>query len=531
MENEAQGNAEMLRALFAELDRLEVREFCVAAGARNAHIVAALMARGDACVVRHFFDERGAGFFAVGRIMADGRRVAVVTTSGTAVGELLPAMMEAYYHGLPLVAITADRPAHFRRSGAPQAVEQDGIFGTYATTRWEGEWIGDLAKGLEGPIHFNVCLDEEFGKPIPYWSADDALLRERDRWKARPDDVGRSLKSAGVKSFWKKEGGLVVLAAGLHPERHVGPVREFLLKLGAPIVAEATSNLWADEALQGLLVRGGEKALEQLNPKRVLRIGDVPSWRWWRDLEEREEIHVLSVGAFRGLARKTNVAEAMLLELEAMEVEQRSQQGAELKDQGAAIQGRLDALLAAHPHSEPAWVRHLSRIIPAGATAFLGNSLPIREWNLAADKPKKGARFFANRGANGIDGLISSGLGVGAEAEEAWIVVGDLSALYDMNALWILPQLKNKKWRIVVINNGGGKIFSRVKWLSDLSEDVRQVVENRHALNFEHWARMWNVECRRFDKASRLADDDSACAVWEIVPDAEQTEAFWTAWK
>jgi 2-succinyl-5-enolpyruvyl-6-hydroxy-3-cyclohexene-1-carboxylate synthase len=528
MENEAQGNAEVLRALFAELDRLQVREFCVAAGARNAHIVAALMARGEACVVRHFFDERSAGFFAVGRMMAHGRPVGVVTTSGTAAGELLPAVMEAYYHGLPLVAITADRPLHFRRSGAPQAVEQDGIFGTYAVARWEGKWISERAPGNEGPIHFNVCLDEEFGNPIPYNSPDDALPRERDRWNARPDGGVAAQKNGAVKSFWKKKGTLVALVAGLHPDRTLGPAREFLLKLGVPIVAEATSNLWGDVALEGLLVRGGEKALEQLNPQRVLRIGDVPSWRWWRDLEEREKVHVLSIGAFRGLARKTNVAHTSM---DVIEAAPEIQQGARLSEQGSSISSQLDGVLELHPHSEPAWVRHVSRMIPAGATVFLGNSLPIREWNLAADTPKPGTRFFANRGANGIDGLISSGLGAGADANEAWIVVGDLSALYDMNALWILPQLPCKKWRIVVINNAGGKIFSRVKWLRDLPEDTREVVENRHALNFGHWAHMWNVEYRRFDDALMLADDHAACVVWEIVPDAAQTEAFWEAWK
>src|ERR1700732_72557 len=97
MEDKEQGNAMVIRALFAELDRLGVREFCVAAGARNAPIIAALMARGDGAVVRHFFEERSAGFFALGRIMSHRRPVAVVTTSGTAAGELLPAMMEAYY--------------------------------------------------------------------------------------------------------------------------------------------------------------------------------------------------------------------------------------------------------------------------------------------------------------------------------------------------------------------------------------------------------------------------------------------------
>lgn len=542
MEQDAPANPNdaVLRALFSELDRLGVREFCVAAGARNSPIIAALLGRGSEWYcIRHFFDERSAGFFALGRIMASAAPVAVVTTSGTAAAELLPAMMESHYHGLRLIAITADRPAAYRRTGAPQAVEQPGIYGAYASRCWEGKWLlpedreMNLGEALAQPIHFNVCLEECAPSPIPFMAPENEASQFRRLEEVRRTSVAAAWEGSEAKAFWQMPGPLAVLVAGLQPDRDVGPVREFLLKLGAPIVAEATSNLQNDEALHALLVAGGEKALRALNPRRVLRIGAVPSWRWWRDLEERDEVAVLNVAhvPFRGLARTQGVTEAPMADLANFDVTPRAQAMAKLEDRGADIVARLNTLLSAYPNSEPAWVRALSRVIPAGATVFLGNSLPIREWNLAADVPQSGTRFFANRGANGIDGLISTGLGVGAETEEAWIVVGDLSALYDMNALWILPQLKNRKWRIVVINNAGGKIFSRVGWLRALPDKVREVVENRHAMNFEPWARLWGLAYRYFDEAAHLCDDDTAAAVWEIVPDPVQTEAFWEAWK
>jgi 2-succinyl-5-enolpyruvyl-6-hydroxy-3-cyclohexene-1-carboxylate synthase len=194
---------------------------------------------------------------------------------------------------------------------------------------------------------------------------------------------------------------------------------------------------------------------------------------------------------------------------------------------------RLLKCLEAHPRSEPAWVRHLSQVIGDGATVLLGNSLPIREWNLAADVPHHGTHFFANRGANGIDGLVSTWLGLGAEAEESWLIVGDLSALYDLGAPWVLPQLPKRKRRIVVINNGGGQIFSRVSWLRHASEDTRRLMENPHSLSFEPWARMWGMEHRLLTEVEQLRDDhdDAACVVWEVRPDAGQTAAFWTAWQ
>ena len=125
-----------------------VRDFCVCGGSRNAPLIAVVTGN-----VYTFVDERAAAFFALGRIKRDDRPVAVVTTSGTAAAELLPATIEAYYSGAPLILITADRPARFRGTGAPQAIEQVGIFGVYAETdvdRWK----------RRSPLHINIEFDE-----------------------------------------------------------------------------------------------------------------------------------------------------------------------------------------------------------------------------------------------------------------------------------------------------------------------------------------------------------------------------------
>lgn len=128
-----------------------VSEFCVCAGSRNAPLLAVL-GTSDARLFS-FVDERSAAFFALGRIKLHGSPVAVVTTSGTAVAEMLPAAIEAYYSGLPLVLISADRPARFRGTGAPQAIEQLGLFGVYAETALEG-W------SRVRPLHLNVEFEE-----------------------------------------------------------------------------------------------------------------------------------------------------------------------------------------------------------------------------------------------------------------------------------------------------------------------------------------------------------------------------------
>ncbi len=524
-------NTAVIRALLDEVDELGLREFCVCAGARNAAIIDTLVQRGAS--IRHFFDERSAAFFALGRVMQARAPVAVLTTSGTAVAELFPAIIEAHYQNLPLVAITADRPSRYAGSGAPQAIEQRGMFGDYVSRIVEiecdadggfqmtdGGWLSD------GPAHFNVRLEEG----IENLPVTNTKSQAGSRVRGFEMDKIFTFDQQCWWEFFDEEGALVVLASGLHPA-DVPAARDFLLRLNAPVVAEATANLHAEDSLKHLMLRGGEKMLQASSCKRVLRLGGVPSWRWWRDLDIKEEISVLGISraSFRGLARSEKVGVVPWRMLEKSEV-----RGQESDNTGvfAPVLGqKLDTLLAAAPNSEPAWMRHVSRLIGSGANVFLGNSLPIREWNLAADIANPGTAFFANRGANGIDGLVSTWLGVSADAKEAWLIVGDLSAMYDMNAPWILSQLPAAKRRIVVINNGGGKIFSRVPWLNQMSSDAKRVMENPHTFSFEPWARMWGMDYRLFTDSREVRDDDASCCVWEIRPDAAQTAAFWQSWQ
>ena len=143
------GNLELARRLIDDVRAAGTTEFCVCAGSRNSPLLAVL---GDEKLFS-FVDERSAAFFALGRAKLHGNPVAVVTTSGTAVAEMLPAAIEAYYSGIPLILISADRPARFRGTGAPQSIEQLGLFGVYAETSLEG-WT------RRKPLHLNIEFDE-----------------------------------------------------------------------------------------------------------------------------------------------------------------------------------------------------------------------------------------------------------------------------------------------------------------------------------------------------------------------------------
>jgi 2-succinyl-5-enolpyruvyl-6-hydroxy-3-cyclohexene-1-carboxylate synthase len=520
----------VVQALLRELGSLGIKEYCVAAGARNAPLLAVLLAcaETDGLTLRHFFEERSAAFFALGRVMETQQPVAVVTTSGTAVAELFPAVMEAHYQAAPLIVITADRPSRYRGSGAPQAVEQQDFFSRYVTRSVEIEGLADGSVSVAdsglgrsaGPVHFNVCLEEGLISP-------EGIAAEGGS-EPRPPAAIAPEHRAAWSEFWAREGRLLVVAAGIHPA-DVPDACRFLAALGAPVVAESTSNLRGEASVAALLLRPDEATLAAFPAEKVLRLGGVPSWRWWRDLEDRAEVPVLSVSRapFPGLARQAHVA-VVPWELLLGRV---PPSPAGLPQPSI---DRLSPLLERYPRAEPSWMRHLSQLIGGGATVFLGNSLPIREWNLAAADPAPGTRFFANRGANGIDGLISTWLGVSTNCEESWLVLGDLSTLYDLSAPWILAQLPPARRHLVVINNGGGKIFSQVAWLQTAPPAAREMMENSHALSFEPWARMWGLPYRRLHDPAALDEAvlrEAACTVWEIKPDSLETAAFWQDWR
>ena len=286
----------------------------------------------------------------------------------------------------------------------------------------------------------------------------------------------------------------LILIGGL-AARHRDRVRDFCLQSNAPVYAEPLSGLREDARLEPLLIRN-ERMLSRGGFDRVIRIGNVPTLRFWRDLDSSQvPVAHYSDLPFAGVTRgemhpieelKASRAEARL-HMEFFECD---------REKAAQLQKILDE----EPQSELAMVRALSVEIPTGARIYLGNSLPIREWDLAATRQPKNFTIEANRGANGIDGQLSTFFGW-CRGDDNWCILGDLTALYDMNAPWIVPQL-DAKFRIVIINNQGGKIFRRLP-LRRLD-----LIENAHDLRFDSWAKMWKItvtELRPDDDASRRA--------------------------
>ncbi len=261
------------------------------------------------------------------------------------------------------------------------------------------------------------------------------------------------------------------------------------------------------EPLSGLrehsTITAGERMIARGGFDGVIRIGNVPTLRFWRDLETMDlpVVHYSDL-PFSGLTRGEVRPLDALMPIE-------SERDDSFFERDREMRARLEEVLDDEPRSELAMMRALSRELPANARVYLGNSLPIREWDLVADR--KPFECEGNRGANGIDGQLSTFFGWCAPNADNVCVIGDLTAIYDLNAPWIVPQLGHRRFRIVIINNGGGRIFSRVASLRSLDVSLRErIIENAHDVRFDQWAAMWGIEVTEL-----RPDPDASKRVWQ----------------
>jgi 2-succinyl-5-enolpyruvyl-6-hydroxy-3-cyclohexene-1-carboxylate synthase len=300
-------NMELARRVIEELVFAGVREFCLCAGARNSPLVYLLEQSKD-LTVYNFFEERSAAFFALGRIVSTDRPVAVITTSGTAVAELIPAAIEATYASIPLILISADRPKSYRGSGAPQTIEQVGMFSYYIEATFdldeENTHISLKSLTYKKPIHINICFKE----PLLDMPVEPVPVLEKTYPQRFPESADMKERQE-VRAFLKKQTPLVVL--GYLPPQFKNIVKNFLMRLSLPIYAETISGLRNDPDLAHLILKSGEAFVPKLFEKKyfdsVFRIGGVPTLRFWRDLEDKyidTPVLSLSYNYYTGLSRE-----------------------------------------------------------------------------------------------------------------------------------------------------------------------------------------------------------------------------------
>ncbi|MFP5520461.1 MAG: 2-succinyl-5-enolpyruvyl-6-hydroxy-3-cyclohexene-1-carboxylic-acid synthase [Bdellovibrionia bacterium] len=512
-------NLQLAAQVIQELVNIGVKEFILCAGARNSPFIE-VFANNSHLKVYNFFEERSAAFFALGRIARTRLPVAVLTTSGTAAAELLPAAIEATYSSLPLIMVTADRPKRYRGSGAPQSIEQLGLFSYYVEAAldldFENSQFSLTNLSWKKPIQINTCFSE------PLLVGEVPLIQSADSEAVSKLDFVPANSYVNLRNFLSNHKPVIVV--GYLPRKAQSTVVQFLKSYSAPVYLEGISGLRGHPELQELEIVGGEETIHALIQHQtvdsLMRLGGVPTLRLWRDLEEKlKDLPVLSVSYnhYTGLSRPSTHINCLEV-LKQVAAIRTSDINCKVLEADKLKNKKMLSLLEKFPHSEPSLLFMLSTHLK-DKNVYLGNSLPIREWDLVADRMSPPADLVGNRGANGIDGQLSSFLGWAEGSRENWAIVGDLTTLYDLSAPWVAGQLSSDlKLRIVVINNRGGQIFNRMFG--------KEIYLNRHNTGFAAFAQMWNWSYQCWSKIPDSFQLENLQLI-ELSPDEEQTHQFW----
>jgi len=456
----------LARVLVDELVRCGVREAVLAPGSRSAPLAFALHAADAAGRLRlHVrIDERSGGFLALGLAKASGRPAVVVTTSGTAAANLHPAVLEAAHAGVPLLALTADRPPELRGVGANQTVDQLGLFGSAArfvelgapeiragqNAYWRSTVCRAVAAG--GPVQLNLALREPLvPEPGEGWPESLAGRAGGRPWTevvppAAPGPVADDLPARTVVVLGDAPAGAVGAAVALAEAR------------GWPVVAEPSALLASGPCLLpggDLLLRGGFPAAHR--PDRVLAVGRLTLSRAVARLLASAPLDVVAAGPT--WTDPAHHAARVLPAVPAPADVRRDHAWLPVwRDAAEAARAAVDDLLDKAGLGEPAVAAALMDTVPAGALVVCGSSKPVRDLFLAGPRP--GVSVLANRGVAGIDGTVSTAIGAAlAAGSPTYALLGDLTFLHDANGLVIGPGEPRPDLTIVVVNNDGGAIF------------------------------------------------------------------------
>lgn len=470
-------NRRWAQVILEALTRHGVRHVCIAPGSRSTPLTLTA-AENQAFICHTHFDERGLGHLALGLAKASGQPVAVIVTSGTAVANLYPALIEAGLTGEKLILLTADRPPELIDCGANQAIRQSGMFGTHPTVsvnlprptqdipaRWLVSTVDSaLGQQTSGGVHINCPFAEPlYGAPDEtgigwlnelgdWWQGDKPWLREV---------YGREIAKQRDWFFWRQKRGVVV-AGRMNAEEGM-QVAVWAKMLGWPLIGDVLSQTGQPLPCADLWLGNSQTTTELAQAQIIIQFGGSLTGKrvlQWQATCQPEEYWIidplpgrLDPANHRGRRLSANIGEW----LEMHPAEKRSAWTEKLAP--LARLARDTVKLGTAEFGEAQIAARLPELLPEGGQLFIGNSLIVRLVDSFAQMPA-GYPVYSNRGASGIDGLLSTSAGVQrATARPTLAIVGDLSALYDMNSLALLRQV-SAPFVLLVVNNNGGQIFS-----------------------------------------------------------------------
>jgi 2-succinyl-5-enolpyruvyl-6-hydroxy-3-cyclohexene-1-carboxylate synthase len=457
-----------LQVFVDELVRSGMTHAVTCPGSRNAPI-ALTLAEHPGLTAVSVLDERSAGFVALGLAKSLGRPVAITCTSGTAAANLMPAVVEAHEARVPLIVLTADRPPELREVGAGQAIDQVKLYGAFA--KWFVE-VGNLPAGRDSGIHHRQLGCRAYataatGRPGPVhvnWPLREPLAPRAEQldaadWQGRPDGTAwTTVREGATQSALPDlagERGLIV--AGGDAGAYAPAALALGARLGWPVLAEPTSGARVEGAIAhyDLLVRSERFASER--PDLVLRFGEMPTskpLRAW--LAGCRQIVVDPHLDWHDPTRGAELIVALDPAAFASDDDAAPKQTDWLARWQAADAVVADELAATEQPFEPLAYNVLAGL---AEVIWVSSSLPIRDFESYFPPTRQPLRILANRGANGIDGVVSSAAGASlAIGGPVHLVIGELALLHDIGGL-VSARRAGAELAVLCVNNGGGGIF------------------------------------------------------------------------
>ncbi|MDG2217466.1 MAG: 2-succinyl-5-enolpyruvyl-6-hydroxy-3-cyclohexene-1-carboxylic-acid synthase [Acidimicrobiales bacterium] len=503
-----------IAAFAATLAGHGVTDVVISPGSRSAPLSIAFHARPDLRTTIHL-DERSAGFFALGQARATGRPSVLICTSGSAAANYLPAVVEANYAGLPLIVCTADRPPELRQWGAGQTIDQIGIYGS--NTRWfadvpvPSDWTQaaasmaamrafDMATGpRRGPVHLNWPLREPLEpiSDVPVPAAITPRSSEHAVFQLAQDPLGE------LTEFEK---GIIIVGPDVAPgieEQH--KISDWILRFAEsvawPVFAEPLTQLrrghhYGEEYVMNAVDHlCKHSTVDSLRPDVVVRLGASPTTkpvRQWLERVQPEHVVLIDQEHRWHDASFTATEHHGVSPVTALGSARRFGNGVRnrsawlddwwsLDDKASTV---VDRIIEEGPRLSARVTREFVDALPDEAIVMTSNSMPVRDLDSFLANGGLNATFVGNRGASGIDGIISTGLGL-ASCQDGPVVVytGDLALLHDLTGLASAARL-GLHLTIVCIDNDGGGIFSMLPIAEgDRGIDVETLFRTPHGID------------------------------------------------
>lgn len=557
-----------LAAFVAELVKTGVTDVVVSPGSRSTPMAMVIAEQPELKLHIHV-DERSAAFFALGIAKVTNRPVAILCTSGTAAANYFPAIVEARYSRVPLLVLTADRPHELREVGAPQAIDQIHLYGH--KVKWFTEMalpeksneviryartvcaraVAIASQAPAGPVHLNFPFREPL---IPKLDGDLFQLEERQSGYV---NVRNGELSIADDQFAEIAGQLnghtkgIIVCGNISDEKFVEAVTRLSAALNFPILADPLSQLRSGKHNLDNVIDAYDTFLRNedaklfLKPDVVLRFGAMPVSKALTIFlkDNHQAFHYVIDGA-DGWRDPAVLSTEMIFCNETYFCEKlftytEKSPSRVFLEYWQKINSLTKANMALIKDSvvlsESRLFYQLVDMIPEGATLFVGNSMPIRDLDSFFLNNDKSIKIIANRGANGIDGTVSTALGAAKYSQPLYLVLGDLTFFHDLNGL-IAAKLYDIDIRIILVNNNGGGIFSFLPQ-SEHPKNFELLFGTPLNLEFEHAVRMFNgnfTKIKDWDHLTACMGDAhkaSGINVYEVMTnrDSNLTEhrGFW----